>query len=133
MKVLRYKKVVLGELNAHQFTLFEWKRAFSILVYYFEGDGWQDRYHTHAFNAWSLKLFGTYQYRELVDGVAEEAFRREVLRYFPRSTNHMLGPSAGCLTILLAGPWNATWQETKGGRARTLAWGRRTIETSAAD
>ena len=133
MKFLRYKKVTLGELDAHQFTVIEIKWLFSIIFYYFRGDGWQDRFHTHAFNAVSFRFFGTYLVREIVDGETIETSRTDRIRYFPKSVDHMLGPSRGCLTLLLSGPWDATWVETKNGRKRTLQWGRKSVERNVDD
>jgi len=127
-RVMSYKKIQLGELIAHQFAIIESKRLFSIIFYYFEGHGWQDRFHTHAFSAISLRIFGTYLYRNFDDDVDRTRSKR--IMYFPKTTNHMLGPSKGCLTLLFARPWERTWNEFKDGKVRVLTWGRRNANTS---
>lgn len=131
MKLLSYKAIRLGDLTAHQLTVFEHKRLFSLILYYFRGDGWQDRYHDHAFDAISIRVFGRYRERVLLDERTGERLERDRsdrrVMLFRRSCFHMLGISpGGCLTILLAGPWGPTWREWKDGRTRTLRWGRRT-------
>lgn len=128
MKLISFKRIVLGEFTANQFSIFEHKRLFSIIIYYFKGNGWQDRFHTHAFNAISIKVFGNYSERILTEKKTEtyhQVIRSRVFKYFPKSTYHMLGKSSGCLTILFSGPWDSTWKEFKGGEEFELTWGRK--------
>ena len=57
--LLRYNKFEFGNQFVSQFVIFECKWLFSIILFYFhKSDGAQDRFHTHAFNAISFKLFG---------------------------------------------------------------------------
>ncbi|MEE9336292.1 MAG: hypothetical protein V3U65_19555 [Granulosicoccaceae bacterium] len=132
MKILKNKQITLGSHTANQFIIFESKIFFSIILYYFKSAGWQDRFHTHAFNAISIKLFGSYAVRDIVGDTVVEGERKEIIKYFPKATNHMLGPSKGCATLLFSGPWDRSWTETKEGRVRTLLWGRK-IATSDED
>ena len=129
MKFLKYKPIRLGQFTAHQFTLFECKSLFSIIFYFFVGDGWQDRFHTHAFKAISIRLFGSYRERILhSDGTVSECNRDDKrIKLFGKSHSHMLGMSKRCLVALFSGPWDRTWQEIKDGRTRTLTWGRKSV------
>lgn len=129
MKFLRHKRITFGQFTAHQFTVFESKAAFSIIFYFFVGAGWQDRFHTHAFRAVSLRIFGSYRERvKHTDGTISERLRDEKrIFHFAKRHEHMLGHSTGCLVLLLAGPWEKTWTETRNGQVRTLAWGRKTV------
>jgi hypothetical protein len=127
---LRRKTISLGDFRAEQFTLFEHKRLFSVIFYWFHGDGWQGRFHTHAFRALSLRLWGTYRERVMAPNgsVVERERGDRRLLYFPREHAHELGISRGCLTMLVAGPWRETWREHRGGRWTTLGWGRRRLD-----
>lgn len=136
VKFLRYKPIVLGDFTAHQFTLFESKHLFSIIFYYFKGEGWQDRFHTHAFKAISLRIFGTYIEEWLIEPLKLDEWlfthsetRRDRWRFFPKDRYHRLGYSGGCLTMLLAGPWDRTWKELRESMRteRTLTWGRKSL------
>ncbi len=127
MKLFSYKKIILGDFVANQYTLIEHKGFFSVILYYFKGDGWQDRFHSHAFHAVSFKIFGTYNERKLLDsssGQYSERTRKSFIKFFPKSSFHMLGKSNGCLTILFSGPWEKTWKEYKDGKEVELNWNR---------
>lgn len=131
MKFLSTKDIKLGDFNARQFTLFEYKPWFSIIFFWFSGDGWQDRYHTHAFDAVSLCLYGKYEERELLNpttGAYRERPRRFGFRFFPKNSYHSLGESKGCLTLLLSGPWKGNWKEWKNGKEYSLSDGRVRVE-----
>lgn len=127
------KKIVFGQFAATQYIVFENKNLGSLLFFYFKGDGWQDRYHTHAFNAISFKFFGSYGERclEFFPGTKScritESRRTEFFRYFPRDSYHCLGRSKGCLTMLMSGPWKRTWKEYRlhTGQEVELGWGRK--------
>lgn len=126
MKFLSHKRIQLGAFLARQFTLIEIKRLFSIVAFWFKGDGWQDRFHDHAFVALSLRIWGTYRERVLCDGKVTENDRAESRwRFIPRNHMHMLGVSRGCLVLVFTGPWLDYWHEVKDGQLRKLGWGRR--------
>lgn len=126
--VLRYNRFTFGDQVVSQFVVFEHKRLFSIIFFYFhKSTGEQDRFHTHAFNAWSVKLFGQYTESILNTGPPEtiELRRRtEIVRYFPRESFHKIGNSNGCMTLLLSGPWSSGWKESKNGEIVDYTWGR---------
>jgi hypothetical protein len=125
---LKYNKFEFGEQVVSQFVVFECKWLFSIIFFYFHKSlGSQDRFHTHAFNAWSIKLFGEYDEHILDDEVSGEYHivrREKVFVYFPRDSYHRISNSDGCMTVLFSGPWNKTWKEYVNGEIIHYGWGR---------
>ena len=125
---LAYNVFNFGDQKVSQFVIFECKWLFSIIVFYFhKSEGTQDRYHTHAFNALSFKLFGKYNEYVLDDEITGKYHiqeRKNVIQYFPRDSYHMIGNSTGCSTILFSGPWNKTWKEYKNGEILHYNWNR---------
>jgi len=127
-EICSYKPIIFGDLVAKQFVLFEHKKLFGIIFFYFKG-GKQDRFHTHAFNALSIKLWGTYtegilvydknwlepRFGGIVPVIDEIKYvkRDKIFKYFPRNCYHSINDSKGCMTILFQGPWNETWKECK--------------------
>ncbi len=113
--LLHFNRFTFGDQVVSQFVLFEFKYLFSIIFFYFhKSDGEQDRYHTHAFNAISFKLFGTYDEYILDNEKTGEYHvenRKDIIKYFPRDRYHKIGKSTGCLTLLFSGPWNKEWKE----------------------
>lgn len=132
--VLKYKKFDFGERIIHQFIIFEFKPLFGILFFYFtKSNNKQDRFHTHAFNALSIKLFGSYNEYLLLDEKTGEYIKQErksIFKYFPRNSYHKIGESKnGCLTLLLMGSWNKTWKEYKDGITTEYTWNRQIYNT----
>lgn len=127
--LLCYNRFEYGEQVVSQFVLFELKLLFSVLFFYFHRSlGQQDRFHTHAFNGLSVRLFGRYDEHLLLDEQTGEYVvlqRRRVLQYFPRERYHRIAKSTGCLTVLISGPWHGGWKEWKDGRVTLYSWGRR--------
>jgi hypothetical protein len=118
-----------GNRTIYQFVLFEYKPLFSVIFFWFtKSDRVQDRFHTHAFNAISFKLFGRYTEYVLIDeesGAFEKNERTQVIKYFPRNSYHAIGQSKrGCLTLLISGPWKATWKEWINGEVKEYNWNR---------
>jgi hypothetical protein len=128
-EICSYKRIVFGDLVARQFVIFEHKRLFGIIVFHFSG-GEQDRFHTHAFNALSIKLFGSYVEGKLDrrTGAVTYERRASLLKYFPRDSYHSINRSEGCCTVLIQGPWKKTWLEYKDGVERVLTWHRKELE-----
>ena len=128
LTLFKKNRFEFGDQHVNQYVIFECKYLFSIIIFYFEkSNGSQDRYHTHAFNALSFKLFGEYTEYELIDEHSE-AFtikrRTQIFKYFPRNSYHKIGNSNGCITVLLSGPWNKTWKEFKDGVVTKYNWNR---------
>jgi hypothetical protein len=113
--LFHYNKFIFGQQVVSQFVLFECKYLFSIICFYFhKSNGEQDRFHTHAFNAISFKIFGTYNEYVLDDEITGNYHiekRTDIIKYFPRDRYHKIGNSSGCLTLLLSGPWINSWKE----------------------
>lgn len=118
-----------GEQYVTQFILFECKYLFSIIFFYFhKSDSCQDRYHTHAFNAYSIRIFGDYVEEIFIDGVVNYLKRsRKRILYIPRDNFHRITKSNGCLTLLLAGRWKDSWQELVDGEYITYNWNRKIL------
>jgi len=128
--LLRLNRFTFGDQIVTQFVVFECKWLFSIILFYFHPcDSSQDRFHTHAFNAISFKIFG--QYSEYIleseeTGDYRVERRTQVVKYFPTDSYHKIGNSNGCLTILLSGRWEKTWKEYIDGKVKHYNWGRET-------
>lgn len=131
MEIFKYSKFKFGRQHVSQFILFEHKKLFSIIFFYFHKSNYsQDRFHTHAFNAWSIKLFGRYN-EYILENKEPFRFRIEkrdkVLKYFPKNSYHKIGNSSGCLTLLFSGKWDETWEEFKDGVTTTYNHHRKII------
>lgn len=127
--LLKLNRFNFGNRLIHQFVLFEFKPLFSIIFFWFhKSSNIQDRYHTHAFNAISIKLFGEYTEYVLTDettGEIEKHQRTQIIKYFPRDSYHAIGESKkGCLTVLIAGPWKREWKEYSDGKVTKYHWSR---------
>lgn len=125
---LKYNKFMFGNQTVSQFVIFECKYLFSIIIFYFhKSESSQDRFHTHAFNALSFKLFGEYS-EYILDNEETGEFhlerRTQFFKYFPRDSYHKIGNSNGCATLLLSGPWKRTWKEYISGSVVEYDWGR---------
>ena len=127
--LLYLNKFDFGNRIIYQFVLFECKYLFSLIFFYFtKSEKKQDRYHTHAFNALSIKIFGDYNEYILLDekdGTSECRLRKKIIKWFPRDCYHCIGESKkGCLTFLISGPWKKYWKEWINGRIIDYAWSR---------
>ena len=125
---LRFNRFYFGEQVVSQFVLFEFKFLGSIIFFYFhKSNGSQDRFHTHAFNALSFKIFGEYEEHILLDeetGEFKIEKRNQVFKYFPRNSYHRISKSKGCMTLLISGPWKKEWKEYIDGKIVKYTWGR---------
>lgn len=127
ISIFHYNRFCFGDQIVSQFVFFECKYLFSIIFFYFhKTNNSQDRFHTHAFNAFSIKLFGQYTEYILLDekGNFRTEVRRNIFKYFPRDCFHKIGNSTGCCTILFSGKWNPTWKEYIDGEIVTYKWNR---------
>jgi hypothetical protein len=129
---LRYNKFTFGDQVVSQFVVFECKYIFSLIIFYFhKSDSSQDRFHTHAFNALSVKLFGEYTEYLLMDektGEFTTKRRTNIFQFFPRDSYHKIGNSNGCMTILFSGRWKRYWKEYISGKIIEYNWGRKESE-----
>jgi hypothetical protein len=125
---LKYNRFAFGDQIVSQFVIFECKKLFSILIFYFhKSNSSQDRFHTHAFNAFSAKIFGEYTEYLLENQITGEFStrrRKSMFQYFPRDSFHKIGNSNGCMTVLFSGPWKRYWKEYVNGKIVHYDWGR---------
>lgn len=126
--LLKYNRFEFGPQIVSQFVAFECKWLFSIIIFYFhKSESSQDRFHTHAFNALSFKIFGEYDEHILLSeetGSFEVKRRKRIFQYFPRNSYHRIAESNGCMTLLLSGPWKKNWKEYIDGKVVHYNWGR---------
>ncbi len=127
--LLKYNFFEFGDQKVSQFVIFECKYLFSVIVFYFhKSSKSQDRFHTHAFNAFSIKLFGEYS-EYILDDESTGAFhierRTQIFKYFPRDSYHKIGNSNGCCTILFSGRWKKEWKEYINGKVVNYSWNRK--------
>lgn len=127
--LLRLNFFNFGGRPIHQFVIFECKYIGSLVFFWFhKSDLVQDRFHTHAFNAVSFKLFGSYEEHVLESEDSAKVRieeRTSVIKYFPRDSYHAIGKSKnGCLTLLVSGPWKRTWKEWIAGEVKIYSWNR---------
>lgn len=139
MKLFKYSKFKFGEQHVSQFILFEHKKLFSIIFFYFhKSNGNQDRFHTHAFNAYSFRIFGNYieekrigivnhNTNKLKYMIFKENRNESRLIYIPKNSWHRITKSNGCLTLLLSGPWGETWQEYFPKNQKTITYSHNRI------
>lgn len=112
---MKKKKIDLGDQSVTELTILEYKKLFSIKLFKFhKSNGKQDRFHTHAFNAFSLLIKGDYT-EEVIEG--NKIFKldrsRSRLLYIPRDSYHRITKSDGCYTMLVTGPWGGEFRELR--------------------
>jgi hypothetical protein len=129
LSFLCFKTFEFGEQKVSQFIIFEWKYLFSIIIFYFhKTNGCQDRFHTHAFNAISIKLFGNYE-EQIINNEFDYDIkirkRNTIFLYIPKDSFHRITKSNGCCTVLFTGRWGKNWKERLDtGELKFYSWGR---------
>ena len=112
---MKKKRIDLGEQSVTELTILEYKKWFSIKLFNFhKSEGVQDRFHTHAFNAYSFLLKGDYT-EEVLEGdkIVKCARSRSKALFIPKNSYHRITRSKGCVTILITGPWGETFKELR--------------------
>ena len=113
--VWKKKDIKLGEQLVSELTILEWKALFSIKLFHFhKTEGSQDRFHTHAFNAISVLLYGNYT-EEIIkdDKIICLPRNRQRFLFIPKNQYHRITKSTDCKTILITGPWGAEFKELR--------------------
>jgi len=134
-KLMHFDSVRLGQGRIDRFTLFEFKPIGGIILNVFNSIE-QDRFHTHAFNAWSVMLRGSYAEEiRRQDAVVETRLRTRDVMYLPRHLEHRIMKSTkNAVSVTICGPWRDTWTETSvSGRTRRFMWGRRQVAPDRKD
>lgn len=109
------------------FFLIEWKAAFSIVLLRFN-KGTREAYHSHAFNAVTVWLWG--DVREWFVG-SRVPRRHNVIggiKFTPRSCFHKVEALETTRALSFRGPWADYWQESRNGKLVTLTHGRKEVD-----
>lgn len=125
-KLLHYDKTSLGVGNIKRFTFFEFKPVGGIILNIFNTEN-QDRFHSHAFSAFSLMLRGHY-YEDVMDEIGNISTKKiEKSRFIPKDYVHKITKSSpNAVSITFEGPWDSVWNEYfDSGRIKSYTWGRK--------
>ena len=106
------------------YFLIEWKRAFSIVLLHF-AKGTREAFHEHAFNAWTLWLWGVVVEHHL-NGY-RKVFSGGMSKFTPRNCFHKIEALEPTWALSIRGPWMDRWREWRQGRFVTLTHGRREV------
>lgn len=139
-KIFHHDRVQIGEGHIDRYTIFELKFLGGIIINIFNTT-FQNRHHTHAFNAWSLMIRGWYGENILYPSIGPfkiQGWRTRKagsLLYLPRSLNHKIGRSSkNAVSITFCGPWAKTWTETDDqGNVQLFSWGRYKFKSTIVD
>jgi hypothetical protein len=126
-KILHFDNTSLGVGNIKRFTVIELKYLFGIIINTFNTDT-QDRFHSHAFSAFSLMLRGHY-FEEVIEDGKVITKKIEKSRFIPKNYIHKITKSSpNAMSITFEGPWESTWNEYfDDGRVKTYSWGRKVL------
>lgn len=126
-KLFHYDTTSLGVGNIKRFTIIEIKYLFGIIVNIFNTEN-QDRFHSHAFHAFSFMIKG-YYYEHVIIGTECVTKKIEKSRFIPRNYIHKITKSTkNAMSITFEGPWESTWNEYfDNGRVKTYTWGRKVL------
>jgi quercetin dioxygenase-like cupin family protein len=104
--------------------LVEIKPLFSIVLLRFS-KGSREAYHSHAFNALTVWLYG----RVLEHMLSGETltWRGGQVKLTPRDVFHRVEAIETSYALCFRGPWSDTWQESRLGRLITLTHGRKEL------
>ena len=103
------------------YFLIEAKSTFSIVLLHFR-KGSREAFHSHAFNAITLWLWGSVEEYHLWGGL--KRFSGGMIKFTPRSTFHKIEALQDTWAISIRGPWVDRWNEWRGGKLVTLTHGR---------
>lgn len=106
------------------YFLIEWKSVFSVVLLHFN-KGSREAYHSHAFNAWTLWLWGLVVELHREGGM--KVFMMGDLKRTYRDTFHKVECLETAWALSIRGPWSSTWQEDRNGKLVTLTHGRREV------
>lgn len=128
MQFFKKNRVALGEGHLDRYTLIEIKSLFSVYVHVFNTIA-QDRFHTHAFDAFALVVKGSYEEEwKGGDQVVRRQTIRPGLRRIPRLHFHrLLRSEPNTVSIMITGPWRKKWIEETADCVRILTWGRKEV------
>ncbi len=126
-KILHYEKISLGVGKIQRFILFEFKFIGGIILNIFNTDN-QDRFHSHAFHAFSWMIKGWYNEDIILDN---KVISKKIVhsRIIPKNYIHKIKESSkNAISITFEGPWGNTWNEFfDDGRIKLYTWGRKVL------
>lgn len=127
----RKKRVELGDGHIIQYTLFESKKLFGIIIYHWKTIK-QNRFHSHAFPAYAFLLNGSYIEEVIEDGkiVVKEVNSRFKPRFIPQNYIHrIMKAQPKTWTIVFTGPWLNNWFEYFQDKKKWVkyTWGRKKV------
>ena len=133
----RKKRVELGDGHIVQYTLFESKRYFGVILYNWKTIN-QNRFHSHAFSAYAFLLNGSYDEEVIKDGKVSlnTVKNRFYPRYIPQNYVHrILKARPKTWTLVFIGPWMDYWFEYFQDSKKWVkyGWGRKKIDTFDGD
>lgn len=126
-KLFHYDSISLGVGNIQRLTVVECKYIGGIIINYFNTID-QDRFHSHAFNSFSLMVKGSYIEEVIEDNKVITKTITES-RFIPKNYIHKIKASEpDTVSITFEGPWGSSWDEYfDNGRIKTYAWGRKVL------
>lgn len=102
----------------------EIKSLFSIVLLRFS-KGTREAYHSHAFNALTIWLWGRVKEHMLSGEVLE--WKTGDVKFTPRDNFHKVEALETSYALCFRGPWADTWAEVVGGKPRVLTHGRKVL------
>ncbi len=129
-KLLHYDTISLGVGNIQRYTLFEIKYIGGIILNVFNTTD-QDRFHSHAFSAFSLMIKGWYDEDVIIDNkIISKRIKKS--RIIPKNYIHKIKESEkNAISITFEGPWGKQWSEIfDNGRIKIYTWGRKVLYDS---
>lgn len=107
------------------YFLVEIKPLFSIVLLHFS-KGTREAYHSHAFNAVTVWLWGSVT-EHLLSG-RTIGWKAGWFKYTPRRCFHKVEALTDAWALCFRGPWVDRWEEVRSNRQRvTLTHGRREV------
>ncbi len=106
------------------FFLVEIKSLFSIVLLRFS-KGSREEYHSHAFNAVTIWLWGHVHEHHLYSYPL--TWKGGQLKYTPRSCFHKVEAITDTWALCFRGPWKDIWHESRAGNLVMLTHGRHEV------
>lgn len=127
-KICHWDNTSLGVGNIRRFTIIEIKHLFGIIVNVFNTSN-QDRFHSHAFHAFSWMVRGSYYEDVILENGDVITKKIQRSRFIPKNYIHKITKSTpNAISVTFEGPWGSTWNEYfDNGRIKTYTWGRRVL------
>ncbi len=129
-KLFHWDNTSIGVGNIKRFTLIEIKNLGGVIFNIFNTVD-QDRFHSHAFNAFSIMIKG-YYYEDVIENNSIVTKRIEKSRFIPRNYIHKITKSSpNAISVTIEGPWESSWNEYfDNGRIKSYTWGRQVVYDS---